>query len=541
MNDIREKIETLNYEAEYLLDCLNDEAELYKGYILEDDYNKLEELKVQLSNLLKDICNIAKSKKTKAELEKSYLKYKKMFDNLYSCFVSQRTASMFNLASHTYSNNEELLISNTKKILDDCDIEDIRDALKGLNDNAKDNMCCLLLMGKLQLEYEAIDNFFKNTNTHEKFLDLLIDKIEEILPNSNIRKAIELEKHKIIDKSTVITEAEAGTEPTVRKRKSITEPIINELSNYAMPMYQTQVLNTFLGMSYKESDIAKGGNNHLEIEKDDIVNNLKLKKNDVTAIINLQDLNNIKLDAKAKKTLCILLNMLSEKMPYKKYLTEENAIKYSKYTLSLNQYMKERGLTDRTSAKKQLEESLNLLLNTKVYYSYYDNKDGLKQGAINILGRIEKVVNRGKYNISISPSLIEHLSFRSHLMNYNKNLLTINDRLYPSGFSLGHKLLTYARTNEHKPTKNTDNKYCIKIETLLKDCTFNDNDRNSFTERILDKFEDTLDELARLKVIKGSWEYCGEKRRTLTDEEAHIKTYDAFKKLYLLYELYDDN
>ena len=169
--------------------------------------------------------------------------------------------------------------------------------------------------------------------------------------------------HKIIDKSTVITEVEAGTEPIVRKRKSITEPIINELSNYAMPMYQTQVLNTFLGMSYKESDIAKGGNNHLEIEKDDIVNNLKLKKNDVTAIINLQDLNNIKLDAKAKKTLCILLNMLSEKMPYKKYLSEETAIKYSKYTLSLNQYMKERGLTDRKSAKKQLEESLNLLLN----------------------------------------------------------------------------------------------------------------------------------------------------------------------------------
>ena len=531
MNDIREKIETLNYEAEYLLDCLNDEAETCKGYILEDDYIKLEKLKSQLAKLVKDIQNLNKGKETKDKLNDLYSKYKKMFDDLYCLFVSHRTISMFNLAFHNYSNKEELLLSNTKKILDDCDIEDIRDALKGLNDNAKDNMCCLLLMGKLQLEYEAINNFYKNTDTHEKFLDLLIYKIEEILPNSNIRKAIELEKHKILDKDTVITSAE----PVKSNKRSIVEPTIKDITNYAMPLLQTDITNKLIGLHFKETDLKKP-NKYIDASRDIITNNLTLKQSNIKVDIDASDIKNLKLDTKVHKTLITLMHRLTSIMPYNKNLNVVDASKYMEFTMTLDEYMETRGLKDKKHARQQLKESLTILKKTNITYKGKDKNGKEFVGEMGILDSWH--FYNSKATIRMSPTFISHLSSSNLLMNYNKNLLTINDKENPNSFNLGNELLIDARRNKHKKERNKNGVFIINIEKLIS-VSSSLNDRRNFF-RTHERFENDMDALIENKVLK-SWEYCTKGRKPLTDAElqASTKHYDSFINLYILYEPYN--
>lgn len=535
MNDIKEKFDKLICEAEYLYDCMEDEAELYKGYILEDDYNKLEELKEQLLIFLNNIRNSSIIKKLKNE--ETYLKHQKEFDNLYSCFVSHRTSSMFNLAFHTYHDQEELLLTNTKKILDDCDIEDIRDALKGINDNAQDNMCILLLLGKLQLECEAIEQFYKNTNIHDKFYDLLIDKIEKILPNSNIRKAMQLEKHKIMQ-NAVISEIDNDNKDLKNNNKNpllnSSTPTIKDITNYSMPLLQTDITNKLIGLHYKESDLKKP-NDYIAYKKDVITNSVTLQRDNVTVEIDASDIENLKLDTKVHKTLITLMHKLTSNLPYKR-ISKADATKYMEFTLTLAEYMELRGMKEKKHARQQLKESLKILKRTNISFKGKDKDDNEYVGEIGILD--SWTFYNGKATITMSPTFINHLSYSNLLMNYNSNLLKINDRENPSSFNLGNELLIDARRNKNKPKRNKNGVFIINIEKLISVCSSLNDKKNFFRTR--ERFEKDMDALIDNKILK-SWEYCTKGRQTLSDEElqASTKHYEDFIDLYILYEPYN--
>jgi hypothetical protein len=311
-------------------------------------------------------------------------------------------------------------------------------------------------------------------------------------------------------------------------------PTIKDITNYSMPLLQTDITNKLIGLHYKESDLKKP-NDYIAYKKDIITNSVTLQRDNVTVEIDASDIENLKLDTKVHKTLITLMHKLTSNLPYKR-ISKADATNYMEFTLTLAEYMELRGMKEKKHARQQLKESLKILKRTNISFKGKDKDDKEYVGEIGILD--SWTFYNGKATITMSPTFINHLSYSNLLMNYNSNLLKINDRENPSSFNLGNELLIDARRNKNKPKRNKNGVFIINIEKLISVCSSLNDKKNFFRTR--ERFEKDMDALIDNKILK-SWEYCTKGRQTLSDKElqASTKHYEDFIGLYILYEPYN--
>lgn len=532
MNEVDKKIQELNDEAEFLLECLNEDEDFYKVYyLLDEDFEKLIELKNELIKKINKLNKDAAAVKDTESFNKVYLGYKSVFDEIYDKIVCQRSTSLYNLAKSKYENDANLLIENTKKVLEGIDEKEQREAFtmydehtgKKMTTKGKVNHLFIRILTDLNVEQVAINNFYKDTVIHKEFSTLIINKIESILQNVDVRKIIRSETSQSDKKGNTDKEIEPKKENKPVNYKDET------LLKYAYA--QSHIINEFINCNSIEK------NNPFVISKDDIANRVSYSKNDVSLTFNLNAIKNFRLDPMVKKTLIMIIHELIENLPYGEIISDTASSKYQYITLHVKQFMEDRQLGDQNVALRQLKNSLDVIAGS--YTSYSNMKDKLgneKEGGFHIIDNWEHVKGEGYAKIKLNEKFIQIVANSSHLTEFNKNLYAINDKTHPSCFNVGYELLVNARRNQNKKSKNKDNKYVIKVEKLLNVCRNLDITR--FQARCFNRFEATMDLLKDNYFIIKSWEYCLKGRKKLSEKDFDkLNNYNDFKELYIVYEL----
>ena len=232
---------------------------------------------------------------------------------------------------------------------------------------------------------------------------------------------------------------------------------------------------------------------------------------------------------------------------------ENSILEKREMTISVNDYMKKRGISDRKSAVSQLVKSLNYLYGLSMRYeetSYYDRQTGGKlkkpettTWRTRIIDAFEDdsesaIVKRGKIKLRFNTDLLLYLT-NSYLMDMPDFAYKINGRKYPYGFKIIRKLAEHMNMNIGK-----ENEGRIAVSTLLKDLpeipTYEEvmEGNRHITERIIDPVENTLNALAE-EYGGITWHYCNSKGKPLTDKQLEKYSYKEWITWLIEFELID--
>lgn len=202
--------------------------------------------------------------------------------------------------------------------------------------------------------------------------------------------------------------------------------------------------------------------------------------------------------------------------------------------LPLHEYMNMREIKDRKTAKKQVEEDLEILYNLTLHYK--EKRRGKDTGNFIDVRLIDKkgVIKNGIIGLRITTDFYELLQ-TYNIMPYPIRLLTLNNQANPNSFYFGRKIAEHKNMNYFKP--NAD---IISVETLLEASplmpSFDEviNTDRHYKSRIIEPFENDMKALEDTEIF--TWEYCHKKGEPLTNEELDI-LYGKNKK-YPSYELF---
>ena len=520
--DIKEKIYKTLENAKSIINDVGSKNEYYTKYLAKEQHEKLMDLIIETASTIDKSTDVVSSLSEKKELEEFLfvINYKLFTLNMEIHNIRFKADEKY--VNKHYKDNANRLLNDTDNILKDIDNNDLIEKLKifdtttsksNTTNEYKSKFLYKCIMEKLDLQYDGIINFYKDTDTADKFFKLINDKIENAL---NIK----------IDKSL---------QSTIKNNTPLS-PF--DLTLFPMPIYQTAEINNFIGFNYKQKDkkpTPKKGNYLDNRLKNPTVEITKGKNTVQIDLSKLEISQSVKLDPKVHKTFIILLSELTKKIPHDaKICNLETAAKYMSVNISLRDYMEIRDLKDRTSARNQLRESLEMLHAASLSYTSMDKKGKEIVEKFHIIDYFKYDLKKGVAHINISPTLILHVALKKQLQNYNRNLLTINDRTNPNSFNLGHELLADARRNKNKANRNIDGVFIINIKKLLDVCGLKYD--KHFTTRVLERFESDMDALVFDYNILKSWNLCKKGREPLTDAELSELNYETFLETYVLYE-----
>lgn len=216
-------------------------------------------------------------------------------------------------------------------------------------------------------------------------------------------------------------------------------------------------------------------------------------------------------------------------------------------TLTYPDYMDTRGLTDRKSAREQLQAELDLLWHTTLIYKDYDyiakrRKDGRKYTAKTQVTRKIRLIQelefgRGYVNIMLGDTFftrlqqIEDLNF---IAPYPKNLLKLSP-IEDFPFSLGD---AFARLEREQAGQSNYHKHAVS--TLLEELEFptieklKENGERHFSREITKKFDNALKRLIEIGYLT---EYTyKEKDGSTADYSRLLIDYDYFITLNVCIE-----
>lgn len=208
-------------------------------------------------------------------------------------------------------------------------------------------------------------------------------------------------------------------------------------------------------------------------------------------------------------------------------LTESGA-KSPTVVLSVEDYMKRRGLKDRKEARKQLTADLDVLLKTSLTWEEKRGKSSVPYAGVNITD--SWVWADGK---KTAVAYTFGQTFYSVLMGYPvmpypAQLQTLNAKRNPNSYYLLRKIAEHKNMNIGK--KNED---IIAVKTLLESSPYFPSyeevmsaDRH-LDQRIIKPFERDMDALGETL----TWHYCHSLDQPLTDEELDSLSFDTFKGL----------
>jgi hypothetical protein len=208
-------------------------------------------------------------------------------------------------------------------------------------------------------------------------------------------------------------------------------------------------------------------------------------------------------------------------------LTETGA-KSPVVALSLEEYMKKRGLKDKKEARKQVTDDLETLFNAKISFKE-KRKKGQEQDFHDIRIIDSKGIRKGIITVTFGTAFYNIL-LGYPIMPYPAQLWELNSKRNPNSFYLLRKIAEHKNMNVGK--KNED---IIAVKTLLAVApnlpSYEEvmNTDRAISRRIIEPFERDMDALEDTL----TWTYCHSNNTPLTDEELSSMSYDTFISLLI--------
>lgn len=208
-------------------------------------------------------------------------------------------------------------------------------------------------------------------------------------------------------------------------------------------------------------------------------------------------------------------------------LTETGA-KSPVVALSLEEYMKKRGLKDKKEARKQAKDDLETLFNATISFKE-KRKKGQEQDFHDIRIIDSKGIRKGIINVTFGTAFYNIL-LGYPIMPYPAQLWALNSKRNPNSFYLLRKIAEHKNMNVGK--KNED---IIAVKTLLAVApnlpSYEEvmNTDRAISRRIIEPFERDMDALEDTL----TWTYCHSNNTPLTDEELSSMSYDTFISLLI--------
>lgn len=210
-------------------------------------------------------------------------------------------------------------------------------------------------------------------------------------------------------------------------------------------------------------------------------------------------------------------------------LTESGA-KSSTVVLSVDDYMKRRGLKDRKEARKQLTADLDVLLKSSLTWEEKRGKSSIPYAGVNITDSWIWADGKKTAIAYTFGQTFFNVLLGYPVMPYPAQLQTLNSKRNPNSYYLLRKITEHKNMNVGK--RNED---LIAVKTLLSASpyipTFAEvmsGDR-AIARRIIEPFERDMDALADTL----TWEYCHRLNAPLQEKELQSMSYDTFVGLLI--------
>ena len=212
-------------------------------------------------------------------------------------------------------------------------------------------------------------------------------------------------------------------------------------------------------------------------------------------------------------------------------LTESGAKSPTVY-LSVDDFIKTRGLKDRKEARKQLVSDLDCLLHFSCTWTENRNGQKIPYAGMNVTDNwIWADKKKTIISFTFTKAFFELLS-NYNIMPYPAQLQKINNHKNPNSYYLGRKIAELKNMNLGKINDGT-----ISVKTLLDNApgisSYRDvmSKSRALTREIIEPFERDMNALEDLGVFH--WGYCHSKGTPLTEEEQSNLTYSVFENLYV--------
>lgn len=194
-------------------------------------------------------------------------------------------------------------------------------------------------------------------------------------------------------------------------------------------------------------------------------------------------------------------------------------------SISLEQYMNQRGLKDQKEARKQVKADLQELFDAK--FSFQEKRKNGAQDYHDIRIIDSQGIRKGVITVSFGTAFYSIL-LSYPLMPYPSQLWRLDNKKNPNSYYLLRRIAEHRNMNDGK--KNAD---IIAVKTLLAAAPFLPSydevlktDR-AFKRRIIDKLERDLDALEE----SFTWHYCHSNNTPLSDAELETMDYKLFESL----------
>ena len=209
-------------------------------------------------------------------------------------------------------------------------------------------------------------------------------------------------------------------------------------------------------------------------------------------------------------------------------LTESGA-KNPTVILSVNDYMKRRGLKDRKEARKQLTADLGVLLKTSLSWEEKRGKSSIPFAGVNVT---DSWIWADKRKSSIAYTFGQtffNVLLGYPVMPYPAQLQTLNGKKNPYSYCLLRKITEHKNMNIGKKNENL-----ITVKILLTTASFPSYDEimrtdRALARRIIEPFERDMDALEDTL----SWNYCHSLNEPLTSAELATMDYATFEGLLI--------
>ena len=207
-------------------------------------------------------------------------------------------------------------------------------------------------------------------------------------------------------------------------------------------------------------------------------------------------------------------------------LTEVGA-KSPVVSISLDEYMKKRGLKDKKTTRKQVMNDLDALFNATISFKQKSKGKEFDFHDMRIID--SKGIKNGIITVSFGTAFYNTLLGYT-VMPYPSQLWRLNPNNNPNSFYLLRRIAEHKNMNISK--KNED---IISVKTLLSSCpylpTYDEvmaGDR-ALNRRIIEPFERDMDALNET----FKWSYCNSKNTPLSDAELINIDFELFKNLLI--------
>ena len=243
---------------------------------------------------------------------------------------------------------------------------------------------------------------------------------------------------------------------------------------------------------------------------------ITIKKGDFELVIENSNPNTV-IRTSTHKLLDILMLTYSE--------TREKEV-----TISIQDFMKLRGLKDRKTAETQVKEDLATLYNLSASFRQKEGKKIVAYNDIRIIQGKGQALKNGIIRVKFGDDFFYAIQ-SYHIMPMPPAFLALNDRHNPNSYHLGRRIALHKNMNYGKPNEDL-----IRIDTLLEACpnlkTHEEVYKNGgrhYNDKIIEPFERDMDALEATEIF--TWEYCHSNAVPLTNKELENLNYEIFKNL----------